>query len=125
MDSGNGSVEARERKMENGSAEAWERKTESGNGSAEAWERKMDSSSSSGSGSVEPREVWDRKIEFILACVGYAVGLGNIWRFPFLCYESGGGIYMLREWWRYICCESWRYICCVSEGIYAVWRYTC
>ena len=37
------------------------------------------------------RGEWGHKIEFILASIGLAVGLGNVWRFPYLCQKNGGG----------------------------------
>ena len=39
----------------------------------------------------ESRTRWSNKLEFVLACTGYAVGLGNIWRFPWLLQKNGGG----------------------------------
>lgn len=40
-------------------------------------------------------QAWDSKTTFILASIGCAVGIGNIWRFPYMCYRNGGAAFMI------------------------------
>ncbi|OWF43949.1 sodium- and chloride-dependent glycine transporter 2-like [Mizuhopecten yessoensis] len=41
------------------------------------------------------REVFSRKIEYMLALIGNTIGLGNVWRFPYLCMRNGGGAFLV------------------------------
>ncbi|GIF01260.1 sodium-dependent transporter [Paractinoplanes rishiriensis] len=49
----------------------------------------------SGHDLVEPREQWGTRLGFILAAMGSAIGLGNIWRYPYVVYDNGGGAFLI------------------------------
>ena len=44
---------------------------------------------------MSQRESWSARSGFILAAIGSAVGLGNIWRFPYVSYKNGGGAFLV------------------------------
>ncbi|CAI4230901.1 unnamed protein product [Auanema sp. JU1783] len=83
------------------------------------------------------RDRWATKMEFLLAVIGYAVDLGNVWRFPSVCYKHGGGAFLipylvmliigglpmfymelaLGQYHRAGCVSIWRKICPMFKGI--------
>ncbi|KAM9853485.1 sodium- and chloride-dependent GABA transporter 2-like [Aulostomus maculatus] len=86
---------------------------------------------------VEDRGHWANKVEFLLAVAGNVVGLGNVWRFPYLCYKNGGGAFLVPYLVFVVTCgvplflletaigqytqeggiTCWRRLCPLAEGI--------
>lgn len=46
-------------------------------------------------GSSVSREKWDNKLQSFLTMMGFIVGVGNLWRFPYMCMKNGGGAFLV------------------------------
>ncbi|KYN38657.1 Orphan sodium- and chloride-dependent neurotransmitter transporter NTT4 [Trachymyrmex septentrionalis] len=59
----------------------------------------------------ENRAAWSGKMQFFLSIIGYSVGLGNIWRFPYLCQQNGGALEIFMQ----LTAASMLYVGCIAK----------
>ncbi|XP_077428886.1 sodium- and chloride-dependent GABA transporter 2-like [Vanacampus margaritifer] len=79
----------------------------------------------------QEREQWSSKIEYAFAMAGNIIGLGNVWRFPYLCYKNGGGVFLVPYLLFFCTCGVPLFFLETSLGQYtrqggiACWRKVC
>lgn len=80
---------------------------------------------------IQPREKWANKMEFIFSMAGEIIGLGNVWRFPYLCYRNGGGVFFIPYFVFFFFCGIPLFFLetalgqYTSEGSLTAWRKIC
>lgn len=61
----------------------------------EDYEKQSNSSNEKDGEEAPQRAMWGNQIEFLMSCIATSVGLGNVWRFPFVAFENGGGAFLI------------------------------